>query len=81
MNGIALEFGSYIAATIQKNTNLGKFERNHPTFGKDTFPFYWKENVIFPYGWCEKRIFDGKGDDVFSKYLVFMSGKTEIQSI
>ena len=69
LNGVALEFGSYIAATIQKNTNIGRMERNHPDIGEDSFPFYWKgDEVMFPYGWCVKRIFDGPEDNVASKY-------------
>jgi len=75
LNGIALEFGSYIAATIQKNTKSGELKRNDPNIGDDTFPFYWRENTIFTYGWCEKRIFDGEGDDIISKYKVLVLDK------
>ncbi len=75
LNGIALEFGSYIAATIQKNTNAGELKRHHPTFGADSFPFYLQENIVFTYGWCEKRIFDGEGDDIVSKYKVLVLDK------
>jgi len=72
LNGIALEFGAYIAATIQKNTNTGVLKRNDPNVGDETFPFYWKGNTLFTYGWCEKRIFDGSGDDIVSKYKVLV---------
>ena len=75
LNGIALEFGSYIAATIQKNTNTGVLKRNDPDIGDDTYPFYWKDNTIFTYGWCDKRIFDGEADDVVSKYKVLVLEK------
>jgi len=77
LNGIALEFGSYIAATIQKNTNTGELKRNDPSIGDETYPFYWRDNTIFTYGWCEKRIFDGEGDDVVSKYKVLVLDKIE----
>lgn len=72
LNGIALEFGFYIAATIQKNTQSGVLEKDHPEIGENTFPFFWNENATFTYGWCEKRIFDGPGDNVLSKYKVLV---------
>lgn len=72
LTGIALEFGAYIAATIQKNTSEGHMERDHPEIGEATFPFYWNDKTIFTYGWCEKRIYDGSGDDVVSKYRVLV---------
>jgi len=75
LNGIALEFGSYIAATIQKNTDSGELQKDDPNVGEDTFPFYWRDNAVFTYGWCEKRIFDGEGDDVVSKYKVLVLDK------
>lgn len=69
--GIALEFGAYIVRTIQKKTGDGVWFRNSIEFGKDTFPFLWKESttIIFPYIWCMKRITDGPADNVASKYL------------
>jgi hypothetical protein len=72
LNGIALEFGFYLAATIQKNTGSGHLERDHPDIGESVFPFYWNDKTIFTYGWFEKRIFDGPGDDVVSKYRVLV---------
>lgn len=72
LTGIALEFGAYIAATIQKNTGAGELKRDHPDIGEGTFPFHWGEKTIFTYGWCEKRILDGEGNDVVSKYRVLV---------
>ena len=68
LSGIALEFATYIVAVIERNGEKGRWERNHPDFGEDSFPFYWKDTTLFPYAWCLKRIFDGKGDDVWAKY-------------
>ena len=68
LNGIALEFGAYIATTIQRNTGDGVLERDHPEFGEASFPFHFAGGTIFPYGWCMKRIFDGPADDVWAKY-------------
>lgn len=80
LNGIALEFGFYIAATIQKMTNTGRLEREHPDIGEDTFPFYWNRKTIFTYGWCEKRIFDGEGDNVSSKYKVLVLDEIQLNN-
>jgi hypothetical protein len=66
--GIGLEFGCYIAATIQKTTNSGQIEKDHPSIGENTFPFNWNGKSIFPCAWCENRIYDGPGDDVSLKY-------------
>jgi hypothetical protein len=68
LHGIGLEFGFYIAATIQKNTNSGQIEKDHPSIGENTFPFNWNGKSIFPCAWCENRIYDGSGDDVSVKY-------------
>jgi len=66
--GIALEFATYIVAVIEKNSDKGRWERNHPDFGEGSFPFYWRGTTIFPHAWCLKRILDGKGDNVWAKY-------------
>lgn len=76
LTGIALEFGSYIAAVIQKHTKSGELKRHHPEIGQNSFPFYWEDGVLFTYGWCEKRIFDGPGDNVWSKYRTLVLEKT-----
>jgi hypothetical protein len=75
LNGIALEFGAYIITTIEKNTEKGRWERNHPQFGEATFPFYWHDATLFPYEWCRKRIFDGEADNVWTKYEVCVLSK------
>lgn len=72
LNGIALEFGAYIATTIQRNSGEGVLERDHPEFGEAAFPFHYSGGTIFPYMWCVKRIFDGAGDNVWSKYQVLV---------
>ncbi len=72
LNGIALEFAAYIVKTIRTNTKKGKWHRDHADFGKDTFPFEWNGQTIFPYGCCQKRIFDGEGDDLVFKYQVLI---------
>ena len=75
LKGIAMEFGFYIAATIQKNTQSGVLEKDHPQIGENTFPFYWNESAVFTYGWCENRIYDGVEDNVVSKYEALVLGQ------
>ena len=68
LNGIALEFGAYIATTIQRCTGEGALEADHSQYGKGTFPFHYSGGTIFPYMWCIKRIYDGEGGNVWVKY-------------
>lgn len=68
LNGVALEFAAYIIKVIEKNFEPGEWNRNHPTFGPDTFPYKWYDVELFPYSWGLKRIFDGSGDDVWVKF-------------
>ena len=73
MRGVAFEFAAYIVRTIEKNVGPVRWERDHPKIGENSFPLYLAdEDVIFPFGWCEKRIFDGPGDDIWTKYNVFI---------
>lgn len=68
LHGIALIFGAYIGEVIRRRGQGGSWARDHKEFGEDSFPFTWKGSDLFPYGWCLKRIFDGKADDVWFKY-------------
>ncbi len=72
LSGIALSFAAYIVTVIERNTSPGVWKRDHPDFGGESFPFEWRGKTIFPYGWCQKRIFDGKQDDVWAKYKVLV---------
>jgi hypothetical protein len=68
LRGIALFFAAYLGEVIRRKGLGGSWSRNHPEFGGDTFPFAWNGSELFLYGWCQKRIFDGEQDDVWSKY-------------
>jgi len=73
--GIALECGNYIVSTIEHNYGEGEFKRDHPEMGEGAFPFSIDGQVIFPVMWCMKRIYDGKADNVWSKYNYFIINK------
>ncbi len=77
LKGVALALAAYIIAVIEKNISPGVWKRDHPDFGEETFPFDWEGSTIFPYGWCLKRIFDGKQDDVWAKYKAIVLSKTD----
>ncbi|MEL0457612.1 hypothetical protein WJN01_15355 [Flavobacteriaceae bacterium SZ-1-7] len=72
LNGLAYMFGFYIMDVIEKNHGKGRIERNHPDFGDNVFPFYWNGGTLFPVAWCQKRIFDGDGDNVEIKYRILI---------
>jgi hypothetical protein len=74
-HGLALMFGAYIGEVIRRKGFGGSWARNHPDFGEDSFPFQWRDQELFLYGWCVKRIFDGSGDNVAFKYQALVLEK------
>jgi hypothetical protein len=76
-HGLALMFGAYIGEVIRKKGFGGAWARNHPQMGGDSFPFYWRDQTLFLYAWCAKRIFDGDGDDVAFKYKTLVMNELQ----
>lgn len=79
LSGLALEMAAYIIAVIEKNITVGTWERDSKEFGKETFPYdLGGGDIIFPYAWCLKRIYDGEGENVWSKFeaLVLVKKKS-----
>jgi hypothetical protein len=74
--GIALEFGAYLVAVIERHHGPIDWKRDHETFGKQSFPLLWKDTTLFPVGWCLKRIMDGPSDDILSKWQVCVLART-----
>ncbi|HLL61344.1 MAG TPA: hypothetical protein VK338_06520 [Candidatus Nitrosocosmicus sp.] len=72
LDGIAQAFGAYIISVIERNYEAGKWKKDHPEMGKNTFPYYWKGLTFFPNAWCYKRIVTGKADDVWAKYYIIV---------
>ena len=68
LRGIALGFGAYLVAVIERHYGTIDWQRDHPDFGKDSFPLYWNGTTLFPVSWCWKRMIDGPGDDLRSKW-------------
>jgi len=72
--GLCVIFGAYIIDVIERNYGPGRWERNDPDFGEDTFPYHWRGSRMFPVIWCQKRIYDGPGDDVWFKFCAAVTG-------
>ena len=78
LTGIAIEFGAYLVKVVERHFDSGIWERDHPEIGADTFPYYWEGRTLFPYSWCEKRILDGRGDNVWVKFnTLVVKAKTQ----
>jgi hypothetical protein len=67
-SGIALEFAAYIVEVVDRNFGPVEWERDDAEFGVDAFPMRWRGGTIYPYAWCEKRLFNGTADDVWAKF-------------
>lgn len=76
LDGIALEFAAYIVSVIQRHYGPAQWERDCPTLGEDAFPLHWRGSSIYPYAWCQNRIFDGPADDVWLEFQTIVLGKS-----
>jgi len=70
LQGIAFEFAAYIVKVIEQNFGDVEWQRNHSTIGENTFPLQWRNSTLFPFGWCLKRIYDGKEENLWIKFKV-----------
>jgi hypothetical protein len=77
LNGVALEFAAYIVTVIQRHFGPAEWERDCQSFGQDAFPLHWRGGSVYPYSWCQKRIFDGPADDVWFKFQAIVLGKAQ----
>lgn len=68
LQGIALEFAAYIVTIIDRFYGPVDWQRDHPTFGRDSFPLYWRGTTLFPMGWCLRRMINGPADDIRDKW-------------
>jgi hypothetical protein len=67
MFGQAASYGAYIGEVVRKRFG-GTWAVDHPVGGARSYPMTTKSNqVIFPVGWCWKRIINGEEDNVYFK--------------
>lgn len=69
--GMASGYGAYIGEVFRRRDG-GSWGVDHPIAGARSYPFTTKSNsVIFPVGWCWKRIINGEEDNVYLKAKMF----------
>jgi len=81
LSGIALEFAAYLFEVIDRNYGPVEWRRDDPEFGPDSFPLIWRDRTLFPFAWCEKRIFDGPGDNVWTKFITLVQDRADPESL
>jgi hypothetical protein len=70
--GLALGYGAYIGEVFRRR-NGGTWKVDDATVGPRSFPLATTTNgVIYPVGWCWKRLTVGDENNVFHKALAFM---------
>jgi hypothetical protein len=77
IRGIALNFAAYLVTVLERLYGPVIWRRDHPEMGEETFPVEWRGVTLFPYGWCLKRIVDGPGDDIRSKWKALVSPRVK----
>lgn len=79
--GQASCYGAYIGEVFRRLEG-GVWALDHETAGTRSFPLTIKSNsVIFPVGWCWKRIMNGEEDDVYLKARMFAQMGDSITNI
>lgn len=68
LKNLALIFGLYIIEVFERNEGKGYLERKLITLESDSFPYYFKGNLIFPCIWCLNKIFENEADKVSMIY-------------
>lgn len=72
--GTALGYGAYIGEVFRRRDG-GSWGVDHEVGGSGSYPLTTKSNgVIFPVGWCWKRLTIGEEDNVYHKALAFSEG-------
>lgn len=68
LENLSIIFGLYIIEVFERNHGKGYLERRLLASQEDTFPYYWKGNIIFPCIWCLNKIFDTKSEEIWNLY-------------
>lgn len=68
--GIAMGYGAYIGEIFRRRDG-GSWAADHPIGGQNSYPLTLNtNNVIFPVGWCWKRLTSGEEDNVYHKAML-----------
>jgi len=72
--GTALGYGAYVGEVIRRRAG-GSWAADHPAGGPHSYPLTITSNrVIFPVGWCWKRLTGGEEENVYTKAKLFTGG-------
>ncbi|MEW6303894.1 MAG: hypothetical protein AB1705_10510 [Verrucomicrobiota bacterium] len=67
--GIAMGYGAYVGEVLRR-ADGGSWAEDHPVGGERSFPLTLKgDQVLFPVGWCWKRLTNGEEENVYIKAL------------
>jgi hypothetical protein len=77
VKGLAAAYGAYIGEVIRRTEPNVRWERDDPVFGEKVYPLHWDKGTVYPMGWCQKRIVDGDGDNVWIKYTILKEKRSE----
>ena len=79
--GTASGYGAYIGEVIRRRDG-GKWAVDHPTAGQQTFPLSIGSNtVIFPVGWCWKRLTGVEDENVYQKALLYSQATNALSGV
>lgn len=72
--GISAAYGAYIGEVIRKTEDGVHWERDDQ-MGEKSYPLIWGTGHSYPMGWCQRRITDGEGDNVWVKFSILKERK------
>jgi hypothetical protein len=72
--GLSAAYGAYIGEVIRKTEEGVHWERDDQ-MGEKSYPLIWGTGHSYPMGWCQRRITDGDGDNVWVKFYILKERK------
>lgn len=79
--GIAMGYGAYIGEVFRRRDG-GTWAVDDPAFGAKSYPLTTRSNsVIYPVGWCWKRLINGEEDNVYHKAMAVTKAGNVITNI
>jgi hypothetical protein len=74
LNREAMTWGAYVGEVIRRLKG-GRWDKDHPAAGPDSYPIDYDGDQSFPVGWCGRRILDGDQDNVLHKFRILAMGE------
>jgi len=75
--GTAIGYGAYVGEVIRRRDG-GTWAEDHPQGGPKSYPLRLtkQEYTIFPVTWCYKRLTNGEEDNVYTKFTLIDTSRT-----